>query len=147
MRIPVSRRTSCGFRGQTRLEQGRPATILLVEDDTGTREALREILDDAGYSVLPAENGRRALESIEATGETPALILLDLAMPVMDGVAFLSRIPDHAQLARVPVIVMSADSGASRLRAGRVGNVKEVLPKPIDIGRMMELVRKHTSQP
>jgi len=89
----------------------------------------------------------RALESISATGATPALILLDLAMPVMDGFAFLSHIPEHAQLARVPVIVMSADARAPQLRAESPNNVTEVLLKPIDISRMMELVRKHTGQP
>jgi CheY-like chemotaxis protein len=97
--------------------------------------------------VLSAENGMRALESIAATGTTPALILLDLAMPVMDGFAFLSHIPEHAQLARVPVIVMSADARAPQLRAERSNNVREVLLKPIDISQMMELVRKHTGQP
>jgi CheY-like chemotaxis protein len=119
-------------------------TILIVEDDSGTREALCEILDDAGYSVLPAENGMRALESVEETGATPALILLDLAMPVMDGVAFLSQIPGNSRLADVPVIVMSADSRAPQLRAERPDSVMEVLPKPIDVHRMMELVKKHT---
>ncbi len=84
----------------------------------------------------------RALQSVEAAGTTPALILLDLTMPVMDGVAFLAHIPAHAQLASVPVIVMSGDSRAL-LRAEQPDNVREVLPKPIDVSRMMELVRKH----
>jgi len=128
-----------------RTVDGGRATILLVEDDTGTREALREVLDGAGYSVLRAENGMHALESVEATGVTPALILLDLAMPVMDGLAFLSHIPEHTHLASVPVIVMSGDSRAI-LRNGRPDNVMDVLPKPIDVSRMMELVRKHTGQ-
>jgi CheY-like chemotaxis protein len=97
--------------------------------------------------VLPAENGMRALESVEATGATPALILLDLAMPVMDGLSFLSQIPGHARLATVPVIVMSGDSRVPQLRAERPGNVMEVLAKPIDVARMMQLVRKHTGQP
>jgi two-component system, chemotaxis family, chemotaxis protein CheY len=137
-----------GSRGfKTDSSHGGWPTILLVEDDRNAREALREILIHAGYSVLPAENGRRALESVEATGARPALILLDLAMPVMDGVAFLSRIPKHAQLAHVPVIVMSGDFRASRLRAERPDNVMEVLPKPIDVSRMMELVRRHSGQP
>jgi CheY-like chemotaxis protein len=128
-------------------QSGGRATILIVEDDNGTREALREILGHAGYSVLSAENGMHALESVEATGVTPALILLDLAMPVMDGLAFLSQIPEHTQLARVPVIVMSGDSRAPELRARRPHNIMDVLPKPIDVSRMMELVRKHTRQP
>ncbi|MBV8774227.1 MAG: response regulator [Deltaproteobacteria bacterium] len=118
-------------------------TILLVEDDHSAREALHEILNHAGYSVLPAENGKRALESVEATGAWPRLILLDLAMPVMDGVTFLSEVPRYAKLARVPVIVMSGDSKASRLRSERAGNVMEVLAKPVDLSRMMELVKRH----
>jgi CheY-like chemotaxis protein len=105
------------------------------------------ILDDAGYSVLSAENGQHAFESLEAARATPALILLDLAMPVMDGMAFLSHIPAHAQLATVPVIIMSADSRAPLLRSVGPDNVVEVLPKPIDVSRMMELVRKHSGPP
>jgi CheY-like chemotaxis protein len=131
----------------SRLENGGGATILLVEDGSSTREALREILDQAGYSVLPAENGRHAFDSLEATGARPALILLDLAMPVMDGVAFLSQMLQHAQLASIPVIVMSGDPRAPRLRAARPRNVIDVLPKPIDVHRMMELVRKHATSP
>jgi DNA-binding NtrC family response regulator len=129
------------------LRSGGRVTILIVEDDNGTREALRAILDDAGYSVLSAENGLRAFESVEAAGATPALILLDLTMPVMDGMAFLSQIPAHAQLARVPVIVMSGDSRAPMLRYEGPDNVMEVLPKPIDVSRMMELIRKHSGPP
>jgi two-component system, chemotaxis family, chemotaxis protein CheY len=106
---------------------------------------LGEILGDAGYSVLSAENGRCALESVAATRTTPALILLDLVMPVMDGWAFLSRIPEHAHLASVPVIVMSGDSRAPQL-SQRHHNVMEVLSKPIDVSQMMELVRKHIGQ-
>ena len=97
--------------------------------------------------MLSAENGMRALESVAATGATPALILLDLAMPVMDGLAFLSKIPGHAQLAKVPIIVMSGDSRAPQLRTEQPDNVMEVLLKPIDVSRMMELVRKHTGRP
>ncbi|MBV8454067.1 MAG: response regulator [Deltaproteobacteria bacterium] len=123
------------------------ATILIVEDDSNTRDALRMILGGAGYSVLSAENGMHALESVAAAGTTPTLILLDLTMPIMDGFTFLSQIPQHAQLAGVPVIVMSGDSRAPQLRSERPYNVIEVLLKPINVGRMMELVRKHNGQP
>lgn len=141
---------SSTFAMEAELQLQRPlgnedvGTILLVEDDNSAREALHEILNHAGYSVLPAENGKHALDSVEATGATPRLILLDLAMPVMDGVAFLSEVPRYAKLARVPVIVMSGDSRASRLRSEQLGNVMEVLAKPLDLSRMMELVKKHT---
>jgi CheY-like chemotaxis protein len=131
---------------QTQLKDQGEGTILVVEDDSTAREALHEILNHEGYSVLPAENGKRALESVEASGANPALILLDLAMPVMDGAAFLSQIPKYARLASVPVIVMSGDSRAFRLRAERPDNVMAVLAKPLDVRRMMELVRRHTGQ-
>lgn len=104
-----------------------------------------EILNRAGYSVLSAENGLRALESVQTTGTKPELILLDLAMPVMDGVAFLSHVPGHAQLSDVPVIIMTADSRAARMCAERPEKITEVLTKPINLRRMMELVKKHTS--
>jgi CheY-like chemotaxis protein len=131
---------------QTQLKDQGEGTILVVEDDSTAREALHEILNHEGYSVLPAENGKRALESVEASGANPTLILLDLAMPVMDGAAFLSQIPKYARLASVPVIVMSGDSRAFRLRAERPDNVMAVLAKPLDVRRMMELVRRHTGQ-
>jgi CheY-like chemotaxis protein len=130
---------------QPRLGNGDGATILLVEDDNSAREALHEILNAAGYSVLSAENGKRALESVQTTAATPTLILLDLAMPVMDGMAFLSQVPRYTKLASVPVILMSGDSRVFRLDAEPTGNVRAVLAKPLNLGRMMELVKKHTT--
>ena len=120
-------------------------TILLVEDDNGAREALHEILIHAGYSVLSAENGMHALESVKSARARPALILLDLAMPVMDGVAFLAEVPRYTHLANVPVIVMSGDY-RTLVSVERPHRVVEVLPKPIDIDRMMALVCKYTLQ-
>jgi len=122
------------------------STILIVEDDNGAREALGVILGAAGYSVLSAENGKHALESVTATQNAPTLILLDLVMPVMDGLAFLARIPEYAQLASVPVIVMSGDSQARQLSQFH-GNVMAVLAKPLNLSSMMELVRQYTEQP
>ena len=106
---------------------------------------MREFLGDAGYSVLSAENGKRALESVAATQTAPTLILLDLVMPVMDGFAFLARTPEYAQLANVPIIVMSGDSQARQLSQHH-GNVMAVLAKPLNLGYMMKLVRQYTEQ-
>jgi CheY-like chemotaxis protein len=119
------------------------AAILVVEDDPVSRDAVCEILDHAGYAVMPAENGLRAFESVETGGVPPALVLLDLAMPIMDGLTFLSQVPRHPLFAKVPIIVMSGDVKALRLRVERPIDVMDVLPKPIDLERMMALVRKH----
>src|ERR1700730_13811531 len=63
--------------------------VLLVDDDPLGRESLSELLDAKGYSVLEAENGQTALEVLKKTPHFPCLIVLDLAMPVMDGREFL----------------------------------------------------------
>src|ERR1700720_2657916 len=61
-------------------------TVLVVDDDPQIRESLSELLDYKGYSVLQAENGRRALDVLKAVPpRTPCIVVLDLAMPVLDG--------------------------------------------------------------
>ena len=86
-------------------------TILIVEDSIDIQENLQEVLEDAGYSVLCASNGQEALDLLSTT-DTPSLIVLDLLMPVMDGVEFLKIIQLRRALARIPVLVVSAASNA-----------------------------------
>jgi hypothetical protein len=79
-------------------------SILIVEDDSTTRELLRRNLESDGWTVLEAEHGAKALEILAVT--TPAAILLDLMMPVMDGFEFLDR--QSADARAIPVIVITA---------------------------------------
>lgn len=74
------------------------AHILIVEDDSDLNEAYKIILSSAGYNVSCAENGREALAVIKRDGD-PEIILLDLRMPVMDGIEFLQQYeaPKHKQ--------------------------------------------------
>ena len=65
--------------------------ILLVEDDEEIRRSVAEVLEDSGYEIEEAENGLQAYEKLHAAKELPALILLDLMMPVMDGMGIASR--------------------------------------------------------
>ncbi len=66
------------------------AKVLIVEDDTDLNSAYRLILSSAGHNIMSAENGRDALDVIKKEGE-PDIILLDLRMPVMDGIEFLKN--------------------------------------------------------
>src|SRR5262249_14819313 len=77
------------------------------EDDHDVRVAVRLILEDAGYVVESATDGHRALERLERD-DPPALILLDLMMPGMDGWEFAKRLRAHPQLRNIPVVVISA---------------------------------------
>jgi signal transduction histidine kinase/CheY-like chemotaxis protein/HAMP domain-containing protein len=85
----------------------RDGPILVVEDDEATRETVRHTVEKMGLTVVEATNGRLALEWL-AEHPTPALILLDLMMPEMDGFEFLNSFNSHADSRRVPVVVMTA---------------------------------------
>jgi CheY-like chemotaxis protein len=83
-------------------------TILVVDDEADTREVLTELLNQDGYDIVCAENGLAALNYIQTCDELPALILLDLFMPGMDGRAFLRRAREDPRMRHVPVIVITA---------------------------------------
>src|SRR5260370_17292742 len=83
----------------------RPASILVVDDDPDILYALSEALSEEGFSVQVAQNGQEALDLV---GESPpALILLDLMMPVMDGREFGSRIRSFPDLANIPILFLT----------------------------------------
>ncbi len=83
-----------------------PCSVLLVEDDTITRRMMRSMLEKSGWSVCEAENGRVALEKVVA--ERPALILLDLMMPEMDGFEFAAEMHRHLEWRNIPIVVLTA---------------------------------------
>jgi CheY-like chemotaxis protein len=83
------------------------ANILIVEDDRAIRDVMAEVLVDHSYEVDVAANGQQALEICCST-PTPDLILLDLLMPVMDGLEFARLKRSDPILSRVPVCVMTA---------------------------------------
>jgi CheY-like chemotaxis protein len=82
-----------------------PCPVLLVEHDPTTRARTRGILEREGWKVTEAESGRIALESMER--ERPRLILLDLAMPEIDGFEFTERVRRQAEWRLIPIVVMA----------------------------------------
>jgi CheY-like chemotaxis protein len=84
-----------------------PKSILVGEDNADQREVLSELLALNGYRVSSAENGKEALEQLDTTSTPPALVLLDLSMPIMDGRAFLQRF--RWRNSKIPVLVMTGE--------------------------------------
>jgi CheY-like chemotaxis protein len=82
------------------------AIVLVVDDEIGVATLLEDVLQDEGYRVLTASNGRQALERIAA--ERPDLILSDFMMPVMDGAALISALAASPDLTSIPVMLMSS---------------------------------------
>jgi len=101
-------------------------TVLLVDDDADIRETVAEALDDAGYHVQRAANGKQALDCLR-TSPFPCIILLDLMMPVMDGYEFRATQRSEAALASIPVVVISAGGGYKEAAAamGAVAALKK----------------------
>jgi signal transduction histidine kinase len=109
--------------------------ILLVEDDRSIRNALQGILEDEGYAVTTAENGRQALERLRASA-APNLIVLDLRMPVMDGWEFRAAQKSDPGLARIPVLAVSADGSA---KAAAI-DAQAYLRKPLSTDALLNAI-------
>ena len=119
-------------------EKNRKPTILLVEDYPETRTMLRQWLERKGYRLVEAADGQEALDL--APLAHPDLILMDLRLPEMNGIAATRRLREHAELKDVPVIALSAlDPAMFRDAAMSVGCV-EYLTKPIDLDELEELL-------
>jgi CheY-like chemotaxis protein len=121
------------------MERPRVNDVMIVEDDVAIRETLRELLEEAGYAVVPACNGREALEHL--SHRVPRLILLDLMMPVMDGWQFRDAQQRDPTLANIPVVVISADHGLER-SAARL-DVDGYLAKPFGLDALLAAVRRY----
>ncbi len=116
-----------------------PADILVVDDDLDIREALSNALQLEGYEVAVAANGREAWNSLRSA-PPPALVLLDLMMPVLNGAEFLQLLRADERLRTLPVILLTAFSSTA---AAVAGQSQGYLAKPLDLDELMGLVARH----
>src|SRR6476620_2015468 len=115
--------------------------ILIVDDDNDVRSALSEMLEEEGFAVEGAQNGREALARLRGGTVHPAVILLDLMMPGMDGWDFRSEQMRDPQLAAVPVVVVSA-SGFSHESIRTQLRPAAYVEKPIERSALLDVLRE-----
>jgi CheY-like chemotaxis protein len=116
-------------------------SILVVDDQQAIREMFAALLEDEGYTVACAANGKDALDYLRQAKELPGLILLDLAMPVMTGYEFLNEQRQDAMLASIPVILMTA-RGHFEQEAVDV-HAADYIHKPTDLDALLGAIRYH----
>jgi CheY-like chemotaxis protein len=119
----------------------RSGAILIVDDDDDVRAALSELLEEEGFSVEGAPNGREALARLRGGRVHPAVILLDLMMPGMDGWDFRSEQMRDPKLAGVPVVIVSA-SGFSAESIQTQFRPAAYVEKPIERAELLDVIRE-----
>ncbi len=123
---PIDRERLLNVLGRYR-RGGEAPLALVVEDDPESRDVLRRFLENDGWKVDQAENGRVAIERLQT--RIPTLILLDLMMPEMDGFEFVSHLKQNEVLRRIPIIVVTAKDLTEEDRHRLNGQVSRVLQK------------------
>jgi signal transduction histidine kinase/DNA-binding response OmpR family regulator len=123
-----------------------PAPALVVEDDAAAREVMRRTLEQDGWVVSEATNGKDGLRQLERS--VPDLILLDLMMPEMDGFAFVEALRKNPQWAAVPVLVVTARELNPAERQRLEGQVRQVLQKgAFSRDELAREIRRHAGRP
>lgn len=121
-----------------------PTAVLVVDDDRSIAEVVRQALMDEGYSVTTASDGIEALERVET--DTPALVVLDLMMPRLDGFGFLDRLHETKNGSGPSVIVLSARSGPDDIAQAIEKGASDFLTKPFDLEELLLRVRLHLAR-
>jgi DNA-binding response OmpR family regulator len=116
--------------------------ILIVDDDHDFREALSEVLSEAGYPVQQAENGEVALSRV--ADEAPGIVLLDLKMPVLDGWGVMERMRGEARSSAIPILILSAYGFEWE---SELLGAQGYIPKSVGMDEILERVRKAAGPP
>ena len=119
-----------------------PKRVLIVDDFTDTRKLVRLLLEKSGYEVDEAADGYEAVK--KAVTSRPNLILMDIAMPIMDGIQAIQAIREHYGPTEVPIVALTAYGDFYQDRALDVG-CNTVVQKPVAIADLPPLVERFCS--
>ena len=124
------------------LDRRRDGPVLVVEDDPVNRRLVTTILERAGYRVIAADNGAEALARLGDSD--PSLVLMDIQMPVMDGIEATVRLRREPRWATLPVVALTAHARASDREACLAAGMNDYLTKPIERRALLAAVSRWT---
>lgn len=113
---------------------------MVVDDSASMRQVVGIALRTAGYEVLEGCDGKDALARLD--GRKVHLIISDVNMPNMDGIAFLKEVKKHASYRFTPVIMLTTESQASKMDEGRAAGAKAWMVKPFQPAQILDAVSK-----
>jgi two-component system cell cycle response regulator DivK len=116
-----------------------PAKILIVDDDEINRRLFKTILDAEGYKTLQAADGKSALDV--AKQESPDLIILDIQMPVMDGITAFSLLKSEPSSNSIPVVALTSYAMEGERKKLLSLGFTEHIPKPIELRKFTEVIK------
>lgn len=119
-------------------------TVLLVEDTEDNRQMMKRLLEMSGYRVVEALNGKQAVEV--ARSEHPEIILMDLSLPYIDGLAATREIRSLPEFRKVPIVAVSAHDTADFHSEALNAGCNVYVTKPIDYPELEELVQRLLSK-
>ena len=114
--------------------------VLLVEDTEDNRQMMKRLLEMSGYQVLEAVNGEEAVKL--ASQEQPRIILMDLSLPLIDGLTATRRIRNSPGMSKVPIVAVSAHDTADFHSEALAAGCNAYITKPIDYPQLEEIVNR-----
>ncbi len=115
--------------------------IMVVDDSSMMRLAVRSALEEAGYEVVEAENGADALDKLGSVGKL-SLIVCDVNMPIMDGLTFVRRYRAMPEYQYIPVLMLTTESSQEMKEEGKAAGVRAWMVKPFSKDVLMAAVAK-----
>ena len=114
-------------------------TVMIVDDSSSVRQVVKNALTGEGYAVIEAENGKDALTKVDRDGAH--LIICDVNMPVMNGIAFVQEFRKIPKFQYTPVIMLTTESDQKLKDQGKSAGVKAWMVKPFDDAKMITAVK------
>lgn len=118
--------------------------VLLVEDFEDSRTGLSKLLEIEGYEVIEATDGAQAIDL--AISSKPDLILMDLSLPIIDGLSATKKIKENVSMRNIPIIALSAHDMEDVQMMVTMAGCADFITKPVDFPALLDMLSKYLSE-